>query len=78
MVQVRTKTGLVQEFNPDIIISSLYKRTKIELSSYKKNRIIEFVLDKIRDRELVETKELDSIIKESLNEVDYTLAKLYN
>lgn len=78
MVQVRKKTGLVQEFNPDIIISSLYKRTKIELSSYKKNRIIELVLDKIRDRELIETKELDSIIKESLNEVDYTLAKLYN
>ncbi len=78
MLQVRKKTGLVQEFNPNNIISSIHETTKIKLSNYKKNRIIELVLDKIRDREVIDTKELQSIIKESLSEVDYDIARLYN
>lgn len=78
MLQVRKKTGLVQEFNPNNIISSICENTKIELSNYKKNRIIELVLDRVRDREVIDTKELQSIIKESLSEVDYDIARLYN
>lgn len=78
MVQIREKTGLVQEFDPKKIIASISKLVPCkEISLQKYKRIIDIVLENIRDFEVVEVSRLREIIEKALDEVDYTLANLY-
>jgi hypothetical protein len=80
MVQVRNKTGQVQAFNGDKLISSIEKSAdlvNIEMPSFKNNRVLELVLDQIKDREVINAQELNNIIASILDEVDYTVAKSF-
>ena len=80
MVQIRKKTGLVQAFDANKIITSIIKsaeRIHIELPPSKTNKVVDLVLEKIRDCEIVEVKELHSYIITALEEVDYSVAQSY-
>ena len=61
-------------------IDSLNKvagKVEVDMSNLKNNRIIEIVLEKIQNKEVVEVVELHSIIKLALDEVDYRVAQAY-
>jgi len=80
MVQIRKKTGLVQEFNANKIITSIIKsaeRVHIDIPPTKTNKVIDLVLEKIRDCEVVDVKELHSLIITALEEVDLSVAQSY-
>ena len=80
MVQIRNKMGVVQFFEPQKIIDSINKvagKVEVDMSNLKNNRIIEIVLEKIQNKEVVEVVELHSIIKLALDEVDYRVAQAY-
>lgn len=80
MVQVRNKMGQVQAFDGDKLISSIEKSAdlvNIEMSIFKNNRVLDLVLDQIKDREVIDTQELNNIIASVLDEVDYTVAKSF-
>lgn len=80
MVQIRKKTGLVQAFDANKIITSIIKsaeRIHIELPPSKTNKVVDLVLEKIRDCEVVEVKELHSYIIKALEEVDFSVAQSY-
>ena len=80
MVQIRKKTGLVQEFNANKIITSIIKsaeRVHIDIPPTKTNKVIDLVLEKIRDCEVVDVKELHSLIITALEEIDLSVAQSY-
>ena len=80
MVQIRKKTGLVQEFNANKIITSIIKsaeRVHIDIPPTKTNKVIDLVLEKIRDCEVVDVRELHSLIVTALEEVDLSVAQSY-
>ncbi len=80
MVQIRKKTGLVQEFDSNKIISAVSKsadRVNVELTPTKKKKIIDLVLEKINDREVIDVKDLHNIVELSLDDVDTRIAKSY-
>ena len=80
MVQIRKKTGLVQEFNANKIITSIIKsaeRVHIDIPPTKTNKVIDLVLEKIRDCEVVDVKELHSFIITALEEIDLSVAQSY-
>ena len=80
MVQIRKKTGLVQEFNANKIINSIIKsaeRVHIDIPPIKTNKVIDLVLEKIRDCEVVDVRELHSLIVTALEEVDLSVAQSY-
>ncbi len=80
MVQVRKKTGLVQEFDSNKIISAVSKsadRVNVELTPTKKKKIIDLVLENIKDMEVINVKDLHTIVELSLDDVDTRIAKSY-
>ena len=80
MVQIRKKTGLVQEFNANKIITSIIKsaeRVHIDIPPTKTNKVVDLVLEKIRDCEVVDVRELHSLIVTALEEVDLSVAQSY-
>ena len=80
MVQVRKKTGLVQEFDSNKIISAVSKsadRVSVELTPTKKKKIIDLVLENIKDMEVINVKDLHTIVELSLDDVDTRIAKSY-
>lgn len=80
MVQIRKKTGLVQEFNANKIITSIIKsaeRVHIDIPPIKTNKVVDLVLEKIRDCEVVDVRELHSLIITALEEVDLSVAQSY-
>lgn len=80
MVQVRKSTGQVQSFDANTLINSIAKyadNINVELSHTKNNRLVNLVLEKIQDREIVEIDELSSIIALCLDDVDYRIAEAY-
>lgn len=80
MVQVRKSTGQVQSFDANTLINSVAEyadNINVELSHTKNNRLVNLVLEKIQDREIVEIDELNSIIALCLDEVDYRIAEAY-
>lgn len=80
MVQIRKKTGLVQSFDPNKIISAVQKsadRVNVEMTPTKNNKIIELVLDQIKDVEVVDVKDLHNFVEIALDDVDIRVAKSY-
>lgn len=81
MVQIRKKTGLVQAFDANKIIEAVKKsanRVNVEMPPTKNNRLIELVLEAIQDKEIIDVKDMVSIIGQCLSEVDYEVAKSYS
>lgn len=80
MVQIRKKTGLVQSFDSKKIIEAVKKsadRVNVEMSSTKNNRLIEIILEKIQDKEVVDVKDLHNLVEIALDEVDHRVAQSY-
>ena len=80
MVQIRKKTGLVQSFEANKIIEAVKKsadRVNIEMTSVKNKKLIDIILEKIKDEEVVDVKDLHNIVEIALDEVDETVAKSY-
>lgn len=78
MVQVRENTGFVCEFDHKKIISSISKVTPdMEMSTQKYKRVVEIVIENIKDLEVIDSSVLRTIVEQALCEVDYTVAQLY-
>ena len=80
MVQIRKKTGLVQAFEAQKIIDAVKKsadRVSVEMSTEKNKRLIDLILEKIKDKEVIDVKDLHNIVEISLDEVDYRVAQSY-
>ena len=80
MVQIRKKTGLVQLFEANKIIEAVKKsadRVNIEMTSVKNKKLIDIILEKIKDKEVVDVAELHKFVELALDEVDQGVAKSY-
>lgn len=80
MVQIRKKTGLVQSFDSNKIIEAVKKsadRVNVEMGPVKNNKLIDIILEKIHDKEVVDVKDLHNIVEIALDEVDERVARSY-
>lgn len=80
MVQIRKKTGLVQSFEANKIIEAVKKsadRVNIEMTPVKNKKLIDIILEKIKDKEVVDVAELHKFVELALDEVDQGVAKSY-
>lgn len=80
MVQIRKKTGLVQSFDSNKIIEAVKKsadRVNVEMGPVKNNKLIDIILEKIHDKEVVDVKDLHNIVEVALDEVDERVARSY-
>ena len=79
-VQIIKKDGSLTDFDPQKIISAVEKsanRAMYTLTDEDKQKIVDFVKDKLRDKETVDISEVHIIVENALDEVDEKTAKAY-
>jgi len=80
MIQVVKKSGALEDFNEEKIISAIQKsaqRVMVKLSKEQEAQVCEYVSDMIKDQQTVPVLTMHNLVETALDEVNPKVAKSY-